>query len=310
MKIIELPEIKKQLENVDLIPIIEQGFVEHTNGQIISPPVGELIFDNPPGDAHIKYGYSKKSNYYVIKIASGFYKNPKLGLPSANGLILLFHKQTGLPSCLLNDGGYLTNVRTAIAGAIAAKYLAPKRISAIGIVGTGTQAKLQLQYLQQVTSCKTVFVYGRSERALKDFDVKNYQIFKTTNLTDITNNCNLIVTTTPAKNPLLTYQMLNPGTHITAIGSDTAEKQELASNILANADIVTTDCKQQARTRGEIYRSKIAIDDVNEIGTIIQNKSHGRSNDSQITVADFTGIVAQDIKIAEHMLPKLNRSHF
>ena len=132
----------------------------------VVPPVGELVLQDPPGDVHIKYGYLTDDDYYVIKIASGFYENPKLGLPSSNGLMLVFEQKTGELRSILLDEGHLTDVRTAVAGAIAARYLAPSNVSRIGILGTGIQARLQLQYLQPVTSCRDVIVCGRDQLKL------------------------------------------------------------------------------------------------------------------------------------------------
>ena len=145
--VINLEEIKKIVADIDVVSAMEEGFVQYSNGNTVVPPVGELLFEKPKGDAHIKYGYIKNDDYYVIKIASGFYDNPKIGLPSSQGLMLLFDQKTGVPKGVLLDEGYLTDIRTAAAGALAAKYFAPKNIKAVGIIGTGIQAKLQLQYL-------------------------------------------------------------------------------------------------------------------------------------------------------------------
>ena len=152
MKIVNLEKIKEIVADIDLLPLIEEGFVKYSMGLTVVPPVGELLFDNPPGDVHIKYGYIMGDDYFVIKIASGFYENPKLGIPSGSGMMLLFNQKTGGPVGGLFDRGYLTDVRTGVAGAIAAKYLAPRKIGRIGIVGTGTQARLQLVHLKSVIS--------------------------------------------------------------------------------------------------------------------------------------------------------------
>ena len=95
MKIILKPEIKHLTENLDLYPIIRKGFVAYSEGKSVVPPVGELSFKNPPGDVHIKYGYIIGDKFYVIKIASGFYQNEKLGLSNGSGLMLLFDQNTG-----------------------------------------------------------------------------------------------------------------------------------------------------------------------------------------------------------------------
>ncbi len=152
MKILTLDQIKSALPSVDLMGEIESGFIAYSQGRAVVPPVGELVMQDPPGDVHIKYGYLMGDDYYVIKIASGFYDNPKLDLPSGNGLMLVFSQKSGVLEAVLLDQGHLTDIRTAVAGAIAAKYLAPSKVARIGIVGTGVQARLQLEYLAPVTA--------------------------------------------------------------------------------------------------------------------------------------------------------------
>ena len=134
--VINIKDIKSIVKNIDVVAAMEEGFIEYSNGNTVVPPVGELLFEEPKGDAHIKYGYIKKDDYYVIKIASGFYENSKLGIPSSQGLMLLFDQKTGVPKGVLLDEGYLTDIRTAAAGALASKYFAPKDVKAIGIIGT------------------------------------------------------------------------------------------------------------------------------------------------------------------------------
>lgn len=304
MKIITLEQIKEILPSLDLIPAIEAGFIAYSAGQAVVPPVGELILDK--GEVHIKYGYLKQDDHYVIKIASGFYDNPKLGRPSSNGLMLLFSQQTGELTSILLDEGYLTDIRTAIAGAIVAKHLAPKKIEHIGIVGTGTQARLQLMYLSQVTTCRQVLVWGRGDSQLtryrQEMEAHDFIIETTLNTANILKTCHLIVTTTPATSGLLNVDDLQTGTHITAVGSDTPHKQELDSAILNRADVVVADSISQCLVRGEIHKAvqsgQIRRDDVVELGNIISGKTSGRTSDNQITVTDLTGVAVQDIKIA------------
>ena len=107
------------LQGLDLIPAIEAGFVAYSQGRCNIPPVGELLMDK--GEVHIKYGCVTGDPTYVIKIASGFFGNPESGLSPNNGMMLLFSQQTGEPLAMLRDEAHLTDVRTAIAGAIAAK---------------------------------------------------------------------------------------------------------------------------------------------------------------------------------------------
>ncbi len=304
MKILTFDQIKTILPTLDLLPAIEAGFAAYSAGKAIVPPVGELLLDK--GEVHIKYGYIEEQPYYVIKIASGFYENPALGLSSSDGLMLLFNQSTGQLVGILLDEGYLTNIRTAAAGAIAAKYLAPKNVRRIGIVGSGTQARLQLSYLKDITTCRDVLVWGLVPEELppyqEEMTVQGFRVETTRNAADILGSCNLVVTATPATEPILQAADLQSGTHITAVGSDTPEKQELAAAILAQADLVVADSISQCLARGEIYQAlkaqKIVQEQVVELGDIITGKVPGRTSETQITVADLTGVAVQDIQIA------------
>ena len=311
MRIISLDRIKSVLPNIDLLSEIESGFAAYSSGLVVVPPVGELSFQSPPGDVHIKYGYIKEDSVYVIKIASGFYKNKSKGLPVGDGMMLIFSQETGQPLAVLQDECYLTDVRTAVAGAIAAKYFSPKNIDCIGIVGTGTQAKLQLQYLEDIVNCNKVMVWGRSSKSLleykKSMDSYNYQVETTVNIDEIVSQCQLIITCTPSEKALI--NKVNPGTHITAIGSDTTVKRELSSSVLFQADAVITDSKLQSKERGEIYQASkdgFLISTAIELGDIIKGETAGRTSQDQITVADLTGVAVQDIQISKAILRNLH----
>lgn len=305
-QIIKREDINKIIPLIDSITLMEDAFINYSLGNAVIPPVAELLFENPPGDVHIKYGYVKANDFYCIKIASGFYENTKLGISSSQGLNLLFNQKTGELCAILLDGGDLTNSRTAAAGALVAKYFAPKNIKAVGIIGTGIQAKLQLQYLQKYTPCKTVWVWGRTIDAVKKYKKElssEFNIHIAENISELAKNCNLIITTTPSVTPLLLAKDIQPGTHITAVGSDTSEKRELESEILNKADIVISDSIPQSKSRGEIYRATkdgiISPDKVIELGHALQDVSKQRLNDNQITVADLTGVAVQDIVISQ-----------
>ena len=304
--IINKKEILSIVKDLDIIGAMEEGFIAYSNGKTVVPPVGELLFDSPKGEAHIKYGYIKGDDFYVIKIASGFYDNPKLGIPSSQGMMLLFNQKTGQPEAILLDEGYLTDVRTAAAGALAAKYFAPKKVNAIGIIGTGIQAKLQLQHLQSVRPCRTVWVWGRTlanAENFKEYFSPEFDINIANSPAEVAANSNLIVTTTPSERALLLADDILPGTHITAVGSDTSTKQELDGKILEKADLVISDSIPQSKSRGEVYQARkngVLIDsEINELGAAIQNPNLHRSSENQITVVDLTGVAVQDIMITK-----------
>lgn len=302
-----LDQIKNAVAKMNFSADIEQGFIAYSNGDVVVPPVGELIFEDPPGDTHIKYGYIKGDDCYVIKIASGFYENVKINLPSSSGLMLVFSQKTGVLDTILLDEGFLTNVRTVVAGEIAAKYMAPEKVTAIGVYGTGVMARMQVQILKSVTDCKKIIVWGRSEESLDayrhDMEADGYDVQTTLDSGTVTDASNLILMTTPSTTPLIKADQIRPGTHITAIGSDTAHKQELDTKILGAADIVIADSLIQCQERGEIYKalsaSDLKMDNVIELGSAIKSGNRIRISEDQVTVADLTGVAVQDVKIAK-----------
>lgn len=311
--LLKLDEIKNLLDVPQLIQEIETGFVLYSEGRVNVPPVGFLHFDNPPGDVHIKYGAVTGDECYVLKMASAFYRNGDLGLPVSNGLILVFSQESGELKLILQDECWLTDMRTAAAGAVAAKHLAPKNIACIGIIGTGVQARMQLEQLQHAVDCKKCLVWGRNfgkiEQMIDELRARasirdwGLQLEAAASVDELTSECNLIVTTTPATSPLIHAAQVSKGTHITAMGSDDHGKQELDSDVLGNADIVVADSISQCLDHGECFAAvrdnKINANSILELGNVIRSPASGRTRDDQITVADLTGVAIQDIQIAK-----------
>jgi ornithine cyclodeaminase len=312
-RVVELEEIRRLIDTPKLIQAIEDGFVLYSDGKVVVPPVGFLHFDEPPGDVHIKYGFVKGDDFYVLKMASGFYKNAELGQSVADGLILVFSQQTGHLKFILLDKAWLTDMRTAAAGAVAAKHLAAKTVHCIGIVGTGVQARMQLELLKDVVDCHSCLIWGRDSRKVQKMieDLKfskaiqdwGLELRAASNIDELVSGCNLIVTTTSARKALIRADRVARGTHITAMGSDDHGKQELEAALLGKADVVVADSVAQCVDHGECFHAvkdgTIREDSIRELGNVIKNPALGRINDDQITVADLTGVAIQDIQIAK-----------
>ena len=307
-------EIKHLLDDVDLVSPIREGFIQYSKGNCIIPPVGELLFDDPPGDVHIKYGYISDEKYYVIKIASGFPKNEKLNISNGQGMILLFDQETGRPLITLLDEAILTDIRTAIAGQICAKMFIDK-IKNIGIIGTGRQARLQVIYLKSITDCRIVNVWGRSKKKSQKYkdDLSKYgfDVRISKSVKELAKKSNLIITTTSSENPLIHENDINLGTHITAVGADTVSKNELDISILKKADLIIADSISQCKVRGEIShamsKNLISSNEVIELGSILSGEKIGRTSKDQISVADLTGVAVQDLQIAKVVYEKYKK---
>jgi ornithine cyclodeaminase len=304
-------EIERVVDPIQVIAAMEQAFSAYSRGEAVIPPVGQLDFDDPPGDCHIKYGYLAQGITFTVKIATGFWKNPERGLPSSNGVVLLFSKDTGELLTIFQDEGYLTDCRTAAAGAVAAKYLAPEKIDCIAIIGAGVQARLQLDYLRHVTSCRRVKVWARSIDRARTLAVAGFDIAVSSSPADAVAGVQLIVTTTASRAWLIGADDVIPGVHITAVGADGGGKQELDPRLFARAAIRAVDsiaqCSQFGDSSYAIAQGLIQPKELIEIGSVIEHADQRRKSQNDITIADLTGVAVQDIAIAELALQGLQR---
>ena len=312
--ILQWNQIEPLLENLDVNESMKNAFIDYSKGLAEIPPVGELIIDDAPGDVHIKYGFIRGGEHYVIKIASGFSGNTDLDIKPGQGMMLLFDLKTGQPITILIDDANLTDIRTGIAGALVSKELASEGIDDALIIGTGVQARYQARYICQNMKIKNLHFWGRDNRKVNklidDLDHIKANLIVEKDLESAVNSSRLIITTTSSKKPFIKSDWIQKGTHITAVGSDTHEKCELDSKILAKADLVVADSLEQNLLRGEIHQAIkkecIAENKVIEIGEIFNRSQSGRTAPSQISVADLTGVAIQDLVIAESVY----RAHF
>jgi ornithine cyclodeaminase len=257
---------------------------------------------------HVKSAVIQGLDGFAVKIASGFFDNPKLGLPSGSGMMLLFSAVTGFPLSVLLDNGYLTHTRTAAAGAIIARQFAPSRVRTAGIIGAGRQGAWQLRALRMARSFSRALVYDREAARAEEFAAKmtaelGVQVSVALSPEEVVRSSECVVTATPSKSPIVQAEWLHPGLHITAMGADNGHKQELFPEVLAAADRRICDLRNQVFRLGE---HRFAVDAgclapdaaVDEIGEIIDGRKPCRENDLEITVADLTGTGVQDTAIA------------
>jgi ornithine cyclodeaminase len=266
------------------------------------------------GEVDVKAAYVRGLDSFAVKIASGFYDNARLGLPSGSGLMILFSSVTGIPQAILLDNAYLTDVRTGAAGAVAARYLARERIETAGVIGSGTQARFQMLALRQVRRFSRLLVYSRDAEHVAAYAAEmgprlEVQVIAAPDAETVVRESDVVVTTTPARQPYLRAEWLHPGLHITAMGSDMEDKEELFPEVLARAGLVACDLKSQCvrlgELRGALQAGVLGPDSpVVELGEIVAGRHPGRTSADQITVCDLTGVGVQDTAIARLALEK------
>lgn len=319
MRILTETELRRVIHlDLSAIDCIEKAFGLLSSGKVVMPPVLSMVLKDANAEVDVKTAYVPGFDGFAIKVSPGFFDNPSIGLPSLNGLMILFSAKTGLVEAVFLDNGYLTDVRTAAAGAVAARHLAPKVVKTAGVMGTGAQARLQLQAAHLVRPFEKALVWGRDPDKAK------------TAATDLTKSLGvpveavedperlvlqsqLVVTTTPATEPILSGAWLHPGLHITAMGSDQEDKNEIDPEVLRHADLVVCDRIPQCELLGEL-RSALAagaIQDqssVVELGDVVSGKHAGRRRDDDITFCDLTGTGVQDTAIATFTRSRLEET--
>ena len=306
------PEIEALLQIKDGFDPIKDAYIAVTDGRCDLPPVGYLGFPDAKGDCHIKYGHIAGDSVFVIKIATGFYDNPSKGLASSNGIMLALSAETGEVMAILQDEGYLTDLRTGIGAALATKAGCRGDAQRVGVVGTGIQARIQIRCLNALMpDAGLVFsVWGRSEKKMRQLaqDLAAHQISVTVqpDLKTLCVNADILLTTTAAKTPLIRSSWISDGTHITASGADAPGKQELDSALTARADLLILDSDAQCIDHGEVAipaeAGLLSPDRYRTLGKVLSGQQAGRSAPSQVTIADLTGLGSQDIAIARTAL--------
>lgn len=299
----------------DLVPLdeaavdeVERAFAALAGEGVVMPPILSMDLPAANGEVDVKTAYLPGFDGFAIKVSPGFFDNPKIGLPSLNGLMILFSAKTGLVEALLLDNGYLTDVRTAAAGAVAARHLAPE-VTTAGVLGTGVQARLQIEAARLVRPFERVLVWGRdpvrAEICAQDIaeSLGGIEVRVEADPSRVVGESQLVVTTTPAREPVLRAEWLHPGLHITAMGSDQPGKNEIDPAVFEHLSVYVPDRESQCRSQGEL-RAAIAAGAVPEdrtyaeLGAVATEPALGRKTKEDITLVDLTGTGAQDTAIA------------
>ncbi|HXB26330.1 MAG TPA: hypothetical protein VNV25_16460 [Gemmatimonadaceae bacterium] len=288
------PEIRSLLDPASCIAAVEQAFTAYATGGAELPGVIHLDVPEHRGEIHIKAGHLRGGNWYACKFASGF-------AGRNDGVVLTFDARTGAPAGILFDGGYLTDLRTAAAGAVAARHLAPATVETIAILGTGIQSRLQPALLSSVRPFRTVRVWGRRREAA-EATAKEIGAIVSDTVEAAVDGAQIVITVTASRTPILRAEWLAPGALVIAVGSDGPDKQELDVGVLARADRVVADSLPQCARLGEIHHALdagvLTTDAVTELGQITSGRAPGRRTPTETIVCDLTGVGVQDVAAA------------
>jgi ornithine cyclodeaminase len=304
VRILSLDEIRAAFDLDLAFDAVEAGFIADARHQVSLGAVGYHVFPEARGDCHIKSASSEQGAAFVVKIATSFAGNGDHGLPTNNGLMVLLSARTGEPLALLRDEGWLTDVRTAIAGALAAEVILPERATTLGIVGTGAQAKLQAELAARRTGMRRVLLWGRraepAARLASDLVSSGLDARAVGTLEELAEAADVVITTTPSREPLLTAGMFTRPARIVAVGADAPGKQEIASDLTARMDALIVDSPEQCLDHGELSRphaeGRIDESRIRHLGDALLGGA--RFAPDQWMMVDLTGVGIQDLQIA------------
>ncbi len=290
------------------IEAVEEGFTALAEGRATIPPIVRVDVHEHNGEVDIKTAYIQGLDYFAIKIASGYFDNHLLGLPTGSGMMVLMNAKIGVPEVVLLDNGFLTNVRTGAAGAVATKYLAQEDLDSVGVIGSGVQARYQIHAVKLMRDFQKLMVYGIDSAGVDTYADEmrgelEIEVVVSETPETLVRECDLVVTTTPSKDPIVMADWLHPGLHITSMGSDSEDKQEIEARVISRVDKLVCDKKSQCFRLGELHHALEAglikeDDEIYELGELTSGKVSGRTSPDEITLCDLTGVGIQDTAIA------------
>ena len=318
MRIVPLADIQSAITAKDAIEAVKAGFIAHARGQVHCPEPVQIVFrddrQEQHGECHVKSAIWSGRPYAAVKIASGSYRNAARGLPGAGGMIVLISTDTGLPEAILHDECWLTNVRTAAAGALAAGLKPVSKDATLGVIGTGTQAEIQATMIASHLGLGSVSVWGRSaaKAAALSEKLKAGGLAATAmdTVRDVCHASAILVTTTPATKPVVHLEDVPDTLHIVAVGADTPGKTELDPRILGRAHTIVTDdhreCLHHSEFGAAVRAGAVAEDSDCSFGEMLSLATPDpRMARDGISVVDLTGMGVQDLAIAMLTLREL-----
>lgn len=308
MRLLFEREIRGIVGAAQALPAVRDAFARLARGQANLPGVINLDLPEHRVEVHVKGAHLRGTGRFSFKVAGGSWDNPARGLPVGHGLVLVFDAATSFLEAVLFDNGYLTDLRTGAAGGLAADLLARPKIRRVGVVGVGVQGRYQLEALLQVRRPDEVVAIGRSAARAAAYAREMTERFRVSvsvaeTIEDAVRGSDVVITSTPSHEPIVRAEWIEPGTHVTALGSDGPDKRELDVGVIAKADKVVADRLDQCLRIGEIHHAVDAgvmtpQDVYAELGEIAAGLKPGRTSDEEITVADLTGVGVQDAALA------------
>jgi ornithine cyclodeaminase len=313
MRVVPLEAFRDKVSFAVAVGAVERGFRSLGLGEAALPDPMVVELPAERAEVHVKGAHLKGARHIVLKVATGFYQNQARGLPSGDGLFLLLDATTGVPAVLLEEHGYLTDLRTAAAVALTLKYLAPQHAHEALLVGAGALARLTARAMVAEMPLTRLTLWNRTAERAAPLARELAQVVETRiapALESAVRDNRVIVTATASTTPLIMASWVAPGTHVTSVGTGSPEKIELEPALLARADKLVADRVSQTEKYGNLHHA-VAAGVVTrkrvyaELGDLAAGRRPGRERADEITVADLTGVGVQDAAIAQVVVEAL-----
>ncbi len=302
-------EVRAAVSIDDAFASARTAFTALHAGTVESPTPWQLGLTGHGGELHVKGAALDGAPHFAVKLSSGFPGNARRGLPTSDGMTVILDASTGQIAALLLDAGYLTELRTGAAGALALDLLGPPHIAELAVIGTGSQARYQIEAALRVRAPQLISIHGRNHARAEELATwtagRTDAHVTTVRLGGAPLSAQAIITVTPSTSPVLHAHQVAPGTHVTAVGSDGPGKRELDPALVRKANFIAVDSIHQSRTLGELQ----GIDDVDDrlttLGAVLAARPRGSRATTDITIADLSGTGAQDAAIASIAVTRL-----
>jgi ornithine cyclodeaminase len=302
VRILREADVRAALPMTACIDAVEAAFVASTAGEAEVPEVIHLFVPEAEGEIHVKAGHLHGARTYAVKVSSGF---AGVEPPAYDGMVVVFDASTGAPVAFLVEHGFITDQRTGAAGGVVARWLAPERREVAAVIGTGLQARKQVEALRAVRPfVGEIRVWGRNASRAEAAAVDVGGVVAGT-VGDAARDADVILTCTASREPLVRAADVRPGALVIAVGSDGPGKQELDPELLRAADVLAVDSRAQCLRLGELQHAPELADRAVEIGAICAGDAPGRTDERQLVVCDLTGLGVQDVAAANAVLEAL-----
>ena len=298
----------------DAIEAVKEAFIVHSEGSVKVPLRINIRSDKYNGNMLFMPAYCEKKDAASLKIVSVYPDNKEKNLPSTPAQVLLIDPTTGIVLSIM-DGTYITALRTGAASGAAFSVLAKSECKTGALIGTGTQAAMQLEAMIVSKNPKLVKVYSRNKDRLNNF-VKNMSTkFKSKAVELVAcesadaavKDADILITATNSDRPLFSVESCKPGLTISAVGSFTRQMQELDTTVLKKASKIYYDDKEaMLEEAGEIIKA-LENRDIDEkkfsgsLGEALAGKIKLRENDEEIIVFKSVGLGTQDLVTAKQV---------